>query len=107
MIHSNTSDTWVRNLAGLVNLEIIDEVSLYQIIDKELNVHHPPLKHLIDLITGLSIVPSESLNDFGVCVEEQMEVGGIGCHNGFTLSWDCFSVALIIKGLSEHQRHPE
>ena len=27
-----------------------------------------------------------------------IEVGGIGCQDVFTLSWDSFSVALIIKG---------
>ena len=36
--------------------------------------------------------------------KEQMEVGGIGCPDGFTLSWDYFSLALIIEGLSEHHR---
>ena len=92
MIPINISDTWVQNLAGLVNWETIDEVSLYNIMDKELNVHHPPLKCLIDLMTNLSIAPSESPNELGVRVEEQMEVGGIGFPDGFTLSWDRFSV---------------
>ena len=70
MILNNISDTWVRNLAGIVNCDTINEVSLYRIMDKELNTHPPPLKRLIELTTGLSIAPSKSPNEFGVLVKE-------------------------------------
>ena len=56
--------------------DVINEKALYGIMVLELKVQHPDLKRLIDLMTKLSNFPSESANDFGVRVEEEMEVGG-------------------------------
>ena len=79
----------------------MDEKSLYAFMDQELKIQHPDLKKLIDLMMKLSFSLSESPNQFEVCLEEEMEVGGIGCQDNFTLTWERLSVALIIKGLSE------
>ena len=88
-----------------VDWDVVDEKSLYELMDQELKLQHPDLKRYVDFMRKLPISASESPNEFGVCIKEDMEVGGIECQDNFTLTWKRLSVALIIKGLSQPHRH--
>ena len=104
MIRNDLSDSWLRNLTGHVDWGTTTAEQLEKVMDGLLSVHHPSLRRLIELMTSLSIAPQESPNEFGVRVQEQMEVGGIGSHDHFTLTWDRLEVGLILKGLPEAHR---
>ena len=54
----NSFERWIRNLSW-VDWDAVDEKSLYEIMDLELKVQHSDLKRVIDLMTRLSISPSD------------------------------------------------